>query len=320
MVLIVGGSICLVLMIAAGFLLWKFQGDYAKVQEELQSAQSRLEQLNRRSPFPSAENLEKTKENLASIQSYYSNVVTVLQKDQVEPESIEPSAFAPLLERGTHRVFERAKANGVKFPERFAMGFDRYAAGELPAPEHLPRLVTQVQHLESLLNLLIDARISELTALQRTMFDTGATQTTEAEADPRSRGRGTRAPAAAAVIDDKVPEVQSNALYAVERFRLTFSARESAVWEVLNMLARSRALFVVSSVRMENPLVIGAGAAQAAAKPAAAAAAPGQQGVPALPLTHEERIVAGREPVTVSLVVDAYRILQETPASGEVQP
>jgi hypothetical protein len=63
-ILVVGGGICLVLIVAAAFMLFRYRSSYAGVASQAQAAEQRLQQLNQRNPFPSEANVLVTQTNL----------------------------------------------------------------------------------------------------------------------------------------------------------------------------------------------------------------------------------------------------------------
>jgi hypothetical protein len=301
-VLVVGGGVALALFIVALVVLLKLQGRYRTVHGELTSAKSRLDALHRRDPFPSQENIAIVHTNQAALSDYMEELRNSLLKEQLETEQIETAEFAPLLEKTSRRLMQRAAVGGVKLPDRFAMGFDRYAAGALPSHGAIPRLVVQLKTVDVICNLLVDARVSEIVNVERTAFEGGVVEETDAEAVPVfTRRRSQQAAAERAPVDTEVPMAETNELYGVERIKVSFTARDASVWEVLNALARVRAFVTVVDVKIENTIPTTVFTER---KPPSAPQA--GMAVVVHP-THEERVVSGREPIRVDLVLDVYR-------------
>jgi hypothetical protein len=238
-----------------------------------------------------------------------------LKKGQAAVPVVEPAEFAPMLEKGKDRVMARAREAGVKMPDRFGLGFNRYAAGELPSTDAIPRLVTQLQAAEGIINILFDARVNEIVDIQREVFEA-------AQAAPTESRRGRSSAAAEASANWRaVPSAASNDLFRAERIYATFTARENAVWSVLNAIASSKPFMVLADVRMQNPLGFEGRKAPTAA-PASRQAASGRGTAAAAAAAagkvpdRDERIVAGREAIKVEILVDVYRFA-EVPAKEE---
>ena len=318
--LIVGCSISLLLLIAGVVFLIKYQSDYKQTKNQLNSAREQLDRLNRRKPYPSQENIALQQQNLEHISAAFSNLVAGLSKGQIAPEPLEPAGFAPMLEEMVRSFYKKASDNGIKLPESMNLGFARYAAGDLPAREAIPRLIVQLKTIRNVCEILFNSRISELKSVEREVFDVVEQQATDtSESERRSTRRATGRQAAPTAGQSGLmdfPLVASNSLYSVERIGISFSARESVVWEVLNALSKSSDFMVISDVQISNPLEPSGKTTPVST----AAAAPTAGGAPARVIypSHEERIIAGRESVDVKLVIDSYRFNDIT--SGEPAP
>jgi len=310
MVLVVGGGLALLLLLVAlGFLL-SARGNHAKSSEELQQAMRRLEALMQRKPFPSPENVRHVEANLAAVADQAQALQEGLRRGALNVESIEAAEFAPLLERAVKRLSQQAAELGVALPAPFNLGLDRYAAGELPASEHLPRLVLQLRSMEAISQLLFQSRISSLVSIERQPFEFSSVPGEEPVMSARRRSTVQEAGPYVSLL----PPPPSNALYVVERITVTFLARDAIVWEVLNQIARSPLVMAVVDVQLENTSAQKGELGKAQPAKATGAGVPEGQ-IAAMP-SHEDRVVAGREPVQAQLVVDVYRFADAIKEGG----
>lgn len=303
MVLLVGGGAAVVLLIASLFFLFRFQGRYGDTNRELESARLRLQQLNSRNPFPSEANVKKMQDNLALLRTQALQLQSTLQKSQIRGENMEPAEFAPLLEKTSRRMQQKAQESGVTLPAGFAFGFPRYAAGELPAAESVFRLVGQLRAVETVCDILFQARIAQIDALDREVFEeTGvAVEAAQSQDLRRSRRAVTET---AAPSSGNVPKAVTNELYSVERITVNVQGRETAIWDVLNGIVRHPAFLVLADVKLDNTLAsAGVLGKKTALSPMGGDRGPG---VPPQFPAHDDRIVAGRENVAASLVIDLY--------------
>lgn len=322
--LIIGCSIALLLAIGAAVLLVSSMSKQGKAQSELKSALSRLEQLNRRNPFPAQENVVLVQSNLTALKKVLDDTLGVLRKGQIEPDEIEPAEFGPLLERTIKRLRADATNNLVALPEKFAFGFDRYSAGDLPQSNAVGRLVTQLKQIGALCDIIYAARVTNLVSISREEFESQSAGGGPVESAPASlfgaRPGGPASSAPALSLKD-IPPAVSNELYATERFALQFSGRENAVFEVLNDLVKGPTFAVIRDLSLESvttgqridapgarPATAfgGAGAPYGEATPGSVASATNIVFTP-----RAERIVAGREDVRATLVVDVFRFVQQ---------
>ncbi len=306
MVLMVGGGLSGLLLIASLVLLVHFQREFGTVSRDLDAARTRLQQLTQRNPFPSVKNVEVTSQNLEQVKAMALDLQGMLQQAQIIGEAMEPAEFAPLLERTIRQLNQRAQEAGVIFPEGFAFGFARYTAGELPLQADVPRLVAQLRCVEALCGVLFQARVARIDTLNRELFDSATEVAGQAAVTTRSRTRVVD-PVAAPVT---VPPVVSNELFGAERLVVSFQARETAAWDVLNGLARNPVFMAVADLDLENVL---AASGQLGKKTALTPISGGDKAASSglvLPLqfaARDDRVVGGREWISVGLVVDVYR-------------
>ncbi|HMP75900.1 MAG TPA: Amuc_1100 family pilus-like protein [Kiritimatiellia bacterium] len=306
MVLLVGGGIALILLIVALVFLFRARGNFERKNDELAQSLRKLESLTRRNPFPSPANIQVLEANLAAIRDAAGDLQETLAKGQVSPDPIEAAQFAPLLEQSSKRLVARAGELGITMPDRFSLGLDRYAAGELPSRQAIPRLVTQLKTMEALCGILFQARIHTLMGIEREPFELAAQP--EQEEFTGMRRRATVQEPTVSQRAAIVPKSAENPLYEVERVTITVLARDAAVWDVLNLMASSPLVASVVDVQLVNTLADQLGKAQPVA---AIEADKAPAGVPLRYPTHEERIVAGRELVRATILVDVYRFVQD---------
>ncbi|HBA84960.1 MAG TPA: hypothetical protein DCZ95_12770 [Verrucomicrobia bacterium] len=321
MVLIVGGTISLVLILAALVMLFRFHGAFKKVNSELQSSMNRLTFLHQRDPYPSEANVEQMRKQADLLQGFFTNLYGQLQVGQLEPENMESAQFPLLLERTIRKLLDSSMTANVKLPARFAFGFDRYAKGELPSSSDIPRLVVQVKEVEELCNLLYKSKIGEIVSVTREVFEQGGSmaQPTEPQGGGRRRGMANQSEqnASATAIFPHQPDAGEQAgLYSREHYTLTFASNDSSIREVLNAMARSPLFVVVSNLELDNAgksvkkgadILPAKAPAPSSSVVAPAGSVPSAVGAKDTAVSREQRIVAGREPVVVKLEVDVYR-------------
>lgn len=318
--LIVTGAISLVLVIILLVLLVRFQREYQRVHSGLHTAESRLQRLYERDPYPSEANVAVAQSNLVALQDFYTELCKTLKLGQIDPMDMEPADFPPLLDRTIKRLYERAREGGVVVPARFAFGFERYALGSLPNKEDVARLTVQLRTVEKICELVFKNRVTELSGIERTVFEKGVIERTGLIA--RRRGYVEQEEETAA----GVPEWKdASGLFARETYTIKFVASDATLVSVLNELAKTGLIAVVSAVEAagEVPEVKAAAAAVSTGTPARVSAAPAPAAMllepaavsaetaPKEPPPHEERVVAGRAMVKATVQIRVYRLLVE---------
>src|SRR5438067_9671362 len=145
---------------------------------------NRLEHLN---PFPNEENFRKTQ---AALDNYGANLAKLKEelKAQVLPiASIAPNEFQSRLRQAIVNVTERARANRVKLPENFHLGFDEFATTLPGSGAAAASLGQELAQIELVLGILIDARIDAITTLKRVSAPTDTAAVPSSAAPTPSR-------------------------------------------------------------------------------------------------------------------------------------
>ncbi|MBI2440128.1 MAG: hypothetical protein HYV35_02030 [Lentisphaerae bacterium] len=294
----------LCLAVTAGLLLGALAGlfsaqrRYSRQARALDLATMRLQQLYRREIFPAAANVRKETENLKDIVDQYNELNELLRAGQADPQPMEAAKFMQLLEHTLRQLRDRLQNARVKFPERYAFGFDRYAGGRLPAPGDIPRLVQQLKIIETLCAILREAAVAELVAIERESFEQAAGAAGGRRGAPPS-------PAAPPVSDIA-------ALASCQHFKITVKAAENAVLTMLTLLAGGPMFMVVTRIEVTNP---NQGSSAAGPAPTTDAAHP-RAAMPG-PAAEERRVILGREELEVKLDLDVYQFAPSLAFSAE---
>lgn len=276
------------LLIGAGVGLFLSARLYARQVSSLDSVTRRLQQLYQRDPFPAAANVQKEAENLKDVVDRYNELNELLRSDQVDRQPMEAADFMQYLEKTLRKLRERLQSARIKFPDKYAFGFDKYAVGQLPSSGDIPRLVQQLKIIEAFCGIFQDAAIVELVSIEREPFEQAAS------AEPAASGRrGASQKTAPSAPGD-------NKQIASQRFKIAIKARESALIEMLNLLSRRPMFMVVTKVEMTNPRQEFGSAAPAAPAAPAPAAKPSTE-------SRERQVVLGREELDIRLEVDVYQ-------------
>jgi len=306
--LLISGAVLLVLVLLTLLLLIRFSGAYRKVSRTLEQRLTTLDSLKKRDPFPAEDNVKRAKENLQILDLKFAELQQKLATGQIEPVEIQAASFPPLLEKVVIELRQSARQAHVEIPDGFAFGFDRYLRGELPNQEDIPRLVIQVKIVQHMARLLFDSRISELTKIERELFDEKEAPKEDESARVSRRRRRTTPTASKA--PGRMKRVQkTHELYSSEPFRIEFRTRESSFWDVLNKMDSTNMFTVVVDIDAvsEIPEITKEDAIKAIQEKLSDKNQSTERGMRRRPLDHEERIVSGREELTVKLSFDVYR-------------
>ncbi len=296
-------AVAAVLLLLLGAAVWRLAvsvGEFNAAKRNLQSASARLAQLKNRDPFPSEDNVALAKENYHELLDAYNELNDRLREGQVLPRPMGDSDFIPLLENTLRRLRAGFAASRVALPQDFTFGFAKYAGGQMPASPDIPRLVQQLQIMETLCEAVMQSRITELLDLSREEFeDAGA-------AANNAAGRRGRSAPAGAPEDDAAGE-DDGALFKSQHFTVTLRGSEPAVMLFLNKVAALPMFTVVTSVELKNsrPGLQGQPAAQDEGTEQPDATAPADP--------RERPVVIGREDIEARIVMDVYQFAPSLP-------
>jgi len=211
---------------------------------EAATERNRLEHLN---PFPNEENFRKTQAGLNDYGATLTKLKEELRARVLPVEPIAPNEFQSRLRRAIVSTTEKARANRVKLPENFHLGFDEFRT-TLPTTAAAPLLGQELAQVELLLGILIDARVDSITTVKRILPPETAAATTPAARKPAGAANAAPAVFERAIVD------------------LTFTASPSAMRKVSNQIASAeRQFFIVRTLYVRNQQLKGPAREQTAA-------------------------------------------------------
>lgn len=271
-------------LLLAVWFLFHARGAFAATLAEFNSASSERSRLEHLNPFPKEENFRKTQSALDQYGAALNKIKDELRAQVIPMTPLAPNEFQTRLRQTIASTAERARANRVKLPNNFHLGFDEFTT-TLPSTGAAPLLGQELAQVELVVRFLIEAHVDAITAVKRV------------PASPIETG----APAAAA----KRPLAAGNAAPpVVERsiVDLTFNAAPSALRKVLNQIASSEhQFFVVRTLSVRNEQVKGPSREATNASTGKAAETAGTTGSGAL------KFIVGNEHVETTARVEMVR-------------
>jgi hypothetical protein len=229
--LILGGTLT--------FLMVQAMTRYHETLDAYQQAVRRLHVLQNRSPFPNAENLEKsrliTEQYKAGFESLRAQVANM--QVPIDP-GVQPQKFQDDLRAAVNRIVEKAAAAGVELPKGFYLGFAQYA-NSLPNEHVAPALAQQLVIIERLVTNLIDLKVQSVDSLNRLPLPE------ESAPPPR-----------------KIDEPQKGGEAKPEGLRLlpvdlTFTAEQGKLRVAFNSLLDSDQFLIVRNLALQNTARVG---------------------------------------------------------------
>jgi hypothetical protein len=226
--------------LAAVWFLFSAKSDSDDASIRLNQTVAELNRLEGLNPYPSEENLRKMKGHAEDYATALAKLKDELKMRVLPVTPMAPNEFQARLRVAMTTVAEKGRANKVKFPDKFYLGFDEFASA-LPRTEAAPLLGQELAQIEWLLNVLIDARVDALTSLRRTALpeESGAVVASP-NATPAAMKPGATPPAGAKLFERNVVDV-------------TFFSTPAAARRALNQIAgASQHFFIVRRLHVRN--------------------------------------------------------------------
>lgn len=261
------------------FFLFRARSGFTEASAQFNEAATERNRLEHLNPFPNEGNFRKTRAALDDYSATLTKLKAELRAQVLPVEPIAPNEFQSRLRRAIVNTTEKARANRVKLPENFNLGFDEFRT-TLPTTAAAPLLGQELAQVELLFGILIDARVDAIAAVKRT------TPPTEATAAPTPPPKKPSAPANAA------PPVVERAIVD-----LTFTASPSAMRKVSNQIASAeRQFFIVRTLYVRNQQLKGPAREQTAATSATTT-----------PPTSAIKFIVGNEHVEITARIEMVR-------------
>jgi len=280
---------------AFAFLLSQALTRSQEASDGYNQAITKLHTLQDRVPFPSVENLEKSKAQTAQ----YKQQLQALRKKLASMEapldmSVGPQRFQDDLRAAVNDVADKAKQAGVGLPTDFYLGFSQYA-NSLPTEQAAPYLARQLSVIKGLVLRLIDFRVQSIDGLIRApLAQEGAAAPSQPAPAGNQKKGATPQPGGAKVLE-RSP------------FDISFTAEQSKFRVAFNSLLNDNQFLIIRSLTVENTNQAGPPVAQPESTPNTAYTATADTAKKDL------NVVLGRELVRVALHLEMIDFADPTP-------
>ena len=265
-VLIAISAVFVILVAAAGVMAYNQHTASVKARKGRDREFRDLEAVFQDDVFPSATNVTVLQDNVQRLVETRESLEKSLSAMNVPaPTNVTASVFMQTLQ---DLVVRKVKSAPVVEGKRsvspdFAFGFERYVgpASRMPRDSEVPRLVQQLRVIILLTDEMYAANVLHINSIGREVFEEsgggGEEVSEDEESGRRGRGRGRRGARGGEEGEgggnDKAllaPIVTD--LYEGQHYVLRFTARQDALIDLLNRIARLRYFAVVSDVRMKK--------------------------------------------------------------------
>ena len=332
-ILIAGGAVSAVLVIAAGVFAYLAFDKASVLSKAVDSDKSKLKAINNKRPFPDGDNIAIEKENGAEYERRFGLITNILTRGAIEiPQDVTSGGFPKIAAETVKELYAAAPRDGggnAIVNNTFYFGFGEYDEGKGVSPNRneVPRLLKQLKLIELLTREIYGAGVLSLEEISRGKFDKAGINASGGGGSIRSsfRGGGKTSSASGSVSIPTIPPENSveNAPVPMtrERFGFKFKTRESGLVNLLNRLNSFEPFLIVNHIEFtkDNSDVV-----FPAPKDPTADIGKTITTVDGATITINRPPEAGKpisgpsleSPITVVLVVDVYDF-NDTPAADE---
>ncbi len=230
---LIGFGICL---LASLFFLFSAKSGFEAATSQFNDATTERNRLEHLKPFPNEANFQQTKRDLVSYGEALNKLKEELKTQVLAMPALAPNEFQSHLRQAMNEAAEKARANKVKLPDNFQLGFDDYTAS-LPTTAAAPLLGQELAQIELLINILSDARIDAVTGLKRTRLPEEGAAPAATPAPGHKPGSALSAPR---MLDRSTIE-------------LAFTSSPSGARRVLNQIASAtQQFFIIRTLHVRN--------------------------------------------------------------------
>jgi hypothetical protein len=240
------------------YFLFTAKGAFEEAATRFNAAAAERNRLEHLNPFPNEANYRQLKTHLENYRTALNRVKEELKTQMLPVTPLAPNEFQTRLRQAMMGTTARARANRVKLPVNFRLGFDEFTS-TLPNTAAAPLLGQELAQIELLMNLVIDSRVDAVTALKRPPLpqEKGATP-----AATPGRKPANPAPTEPKMLERGIVD-------------LTFTSSPSVARRLLNQIAStSEQFYIIRTLHVRNEQEKGppregaeAGGAGAALKP-----------------------------------------------------
>jgi hypothetical protein len=263
-VLIAISAVFAILVAVAGVMAYNQHTASVKARKGRDREFRDLEAVFHDDIFPSATNVAVLCDNVQQLGETRDSFEKSLSAMNVPaPTNVTASVFMQTLQDLVVRKIKSAPVVEGKrsVSPNFAFGFERYLgpSSRMPRDSEVPKLVQQLRVIVLLTDEMYAANVLHIQSIGREIFEEGgnAEPVEEEDSGGRSRrGRGRRARGGGeegeSSGDKALLAPISTDLYEGQHYVLRFTARQDAVIDLLNRIARLRYFMVVTDVRMRK--------------------------------------------------------------------
>ncbi|MEP6709403.1 MAG: Amuc_1100 family pilus-like protein [Verrucomicrobiota bacterium] len=233
--------------LGVGYFFFRAKASFDAESARFKTTAAELRRLESLTPFPDESHYQKA----SALADAYKSSLAALQEEIKSRElplaPLAPNEFQTKLRLAVVATREKARANKVKLPDNFFLGFDEFATS-LPSAEAAPLLGRELKAVQMLINILIEAHVDSIGALHREPIAQERRAASSVPKSPQPAGRARGALAASSPTPAASPTmVESNPV------SVTFASSPSAARKALNQIVSAKEqFFIIRTLHVRN--------------------------------------------------------------------
>jgi hypothetical protein len=226
--------------LGALWFLFSAKSDWHDATIRFNQTAAELNRLEWLAPYPSSENLRKMKTQADDYATALAKLKDELKTRVFPLPPMAPNEFQSHLRLAMTAMADKARANKVKLPDKFCLGFDEFASA-LPNEGAAALLGQELAQVEWLLDTLLEARVDTVTSFRRIALpEEHGTASLSPVSTPASRKPGAMTLPAPKLVERNVVEA-------------TFVSTPASARKVLNQIAgANQQFFIVRLLHVRN--------------------------------------------------------------------
>ena len=226
--------------LGVGYFFFRAKTSFDAESARLKKTAAELKRLESLTPFPDESHYQEASAQVNAYKSALAALQEEIKSRELPVAPLAPNEFQTKVRQAVSATREKARANRVKLPEKFFLGFDEFATS-LPSAEAAPLLGRELKAVQMLTNILIDARVDSISAFHREpIAEERKASPTPGSSPLAGRARGVLAAASPTMVE-------RNAL------SITFAASPSAERKVLNQIVSAKEqFFIIRTLHVRN--------------------------------------------------------------------
>jgi hypothetical protein len=281
--------------LGAVWFLFEAKGNWNGASTQFDQTGAELNRLERLAPYPSADNLSTMKAHAEKYEATLAKLKDELKGQGLPVPPMAPNEFQSRLRIAMTGIADKARANRVKLPDKFYLGFDTFASA-LPNEMAAPLLGQELAQIEWLLNTVLEARVDALISFRRARLPEESAPATASPSRVATSGKREAAPM---LLERNVVEA-------------TFLSTPAAARKVINQISgATEHFFIVRLVHIRNEKDKGplreVLADRAGDLPPAASPGPAGSSGPKSPTVAALNFIVGNELIETSATIEIVR-------------